>query len=1301
MERPHAQCLTLVLQSFKNQGGLDALKDILMVFFEEVKSSSASVEDTPPKDVSARLAAAYGGIKIILTLYSQITNPKYIIEASQTAVMSDRDREKADYFSPAQFLVELRMAVLPVVRTIWEADFVDSASSSIVKSLIEILRTVLEGDHEHGAFKRSDKIPVRTKATPKPFTIPSERISTLKEKGYDEELAREALYRCNNNIASAEEYCNGQYERALRNPIPSYENHTSPSRSRSPPAGRDSEATLPDAATGADATHGLRVQPLITGSGIDDESNPHVEVQEASSEDLPTEPIPPPPAPGVPQESNDAGGDDLLPMSIDNLLNLIQIPAVDDPSAGSATSSSEVAQPSRSTNEATTFKLPETVTIDDLDFERSEIRLVLIDRCLNVLNVHSDVTFELADLITAAVARATDSVSMRRDIGETLVQSLISLQLDEDFRPEGKKIAAYANLLALVLQDKDFYEAALDELKDNFATFLGFIKVSPDQAVEASSPWIGQILLIIEKMLGEDAQPQQIKWTPPGSDETSSTTPIADLEDPVIPLSDKIQLFDAIVEVLPRIGKDESLALSVVRVLVILTRHRELAVKLGGKRNMQRLFVMVKQLAGMTNDRLQSAFMLVLRHVVEDEDTIRQIMRSEIVASFKARPARQTDTTGYVRQLYHLVLRDPQIFIEVTNEKLKLQRFDSNQRPQFLSLKAETDAELLSNSAPLDSATAVGEAASATPLKSDEDDIKPPSEQQGAATNEGTKPLELKTPIVEHPDGVIHYLLCELLSYKDVEDRDTSSTLKDAPKPPKPSTQGDLDMTNGYATPMPSTAAPTNPTESKDVKKEEFKADQHPVYIYRCFLLQCLTELLSSYNRTKIEFINFSRKADPQAVTPSKPRSGVLNYLLNAVIPLGTLEHEESLSFRKKNATSSWAMSAIVALCSKTGEQGDEKSRNAADNGDEPGLLFVRKFVLEHALKAYKDANAATEALDVKYARMLCIADLFNQMLTSRPYQGGTPPNIEVNSVPQKDIAKIMYEKNFISAMTSSIADIDLKFPGSKRVVKYILRPLKQLTRAAITLSETSSITTASGHTDEDEISTASSVSDFDVEREETPDLFRNSTLGMFEPGHEEESSSDSSEGDEEMYDDEYGEEMDYEEELPGDSGDVISDEDEEIDGAGHMEGLPGDVGMDVEVVIDEDDDDGPTDEDDEDEDDSEDMEDGDEIEIIDDIQDDEEEHSLAEGEEDEWQSEIDGEDGYEVADDVEHDLSQDPDQLDNVQAIEGEAQNVLERMGRAELEMELGDGEYMDDVVHDEEGTLYLPNYDCYLSDC
>ncbi len=987
-------------------------------------------------------------------------------------------------------------------------------------------------------------------------------------------------------------------------------------------------------------------------------------------------------------------------MSIDNLLNQADMLSNDEAAAiAAATTPTNTTPPPTRVNQIDAERFPKVVTLDDLNEERLKVRNNLIDRALDVLNVHGDVTFELADLITAAAAKATDVATMRREIGETLVQSLISFQMDEDFRSAGKKIAAYANLLALVLQEREFYDATLDELKGNFAALLGFVKVFPDQTPEESSPWIGQILLIVEKLLAEDAQPRRIEWTPPSSDEARVDTSIAETEAPLIPMDEKMQLFEAINEILPRIRKDESLALSVVRVLVILTRNRVIASKLGDRRNMQRLFVMVKQLAGITNEKLQTSFMLVLRHVIEDDETIRQIMRSEIVANFETRPTRPTDTTGYVRQFYHLLLRSPEIFIEVTNEKLKLQKFDASQPPQILVLKSQDkDA----GPSPIHPPTSTIDETRNEGVNEAQvtGDVKPTTEESDKALSEKPKPAEAKPPVVESPDGVIHYLLCELLSYKDVEDKDPSPPAKEPMKEPTPSVTADVEMSNG-TTPTPvGSPAPAETAEPKKADKPEFKADQHPIYIYRCFLLQCLTELLSFYNRSKIEFINFSRKADPKAMTPSKPRSGVLNYLLNAVIPVGTLNHEETISFRKKSSTSNWAMSAIVALCLKSGEKGYVKKRELVEDDDEPDLLFVRKFVLEHALKAYKDASASNEPLDVKYSRMLCIADLFHRLLSGRLVQSANPPGTDTSSASQKQLARLMFEKNFISALTSSIADIDLNFPGSKRAVKYILRPLKQLTHTAIILSESSSISTTPGQTEDDEISTATSVSDMDDEREETPDLFRNSTLGMFEPNREEESSSESSEGDDDMYDDEYGEEMDYEEEMERDGDEVISDEEEELEGVGHVEGLPGDVGMDLEVVIDgdEDEDEDPSEDDD---DDLEGMDDGEEVEVIDEINGDNENDSLAEGEDEEWRDEDEEAEGYEGDEGIDDGIgeSQDPgsvarDVRDIMREFQAAA-GVEARLEGGNIAMDIGE-EYIDDIVHGEDDgesmTFQLP---------
>jgi E3 ubiquitin-protein ligase HUWE1 len=1212
-ERPHSHYLTLVLFAFKKRQGLKVMKEICDVFMREVKAL------TPPEsvsesenDVSARLTSAYGGIKIILSFFAELASGKNIVDSSQTQAITtgdrDRDRDRPDYFQPGQFLVDLRMEILPMARDLWNSDFATQSSSSVVKCLVDILRSSLDGEYETGAARRSDTPPLLAEATRKTVVVNKDRVTHLhEEKGFDKDLATEALYRCNNVFLAAEEYCKAQNR--LRAPP------------RVPPNPEDIDSaggeTSEDTALG-DAppfNSGFLERSTLamllaqaSGRSTDDGS------REQQDQDRP--------------DTELGNGTEFLARALTQILNDEQSVTGEDrdmsshrnarnaDASGNSSESSNQARPASSEQPTEqSSRRRELTTVEDLDGEREKVRSNLIERCLDVLNEHHDVSFELSDLIASATKKHSDPESFRREVGEILVQSLVSLQM-ENFQAAGKKVAAYAHLLALVLQDKDMYTATLDELKECFTTFLGFIKVSPEKSADESFPWIGHVLLILEKLLSDDAQPPQIRWNLPDSDNSDDAGP-AHLEEPLVSLDEKMQLYEAVVEILPRIGKDDTLALSVCRILVILTRNRSIAVRLGEKRSLQRLFVMVKQLSSSTNEKLQSAFMLILRHIVEDDDTIRQIMRSEIVANFESKSSRQIDTTGYVRQMYHLVLRSPELFVEVSNEKLKLQRYDNRQRPQILTLKSDK-----TSGSPVSSSAREGAENTST------GNNNVPSGAPSSDDKEKGKGADLKPPVVENPDGVIHYLLSELLSYKDVEDREPPAETGDTAVNDQSEAQTDIEMATDEPTPSVSSAELPGARTSKKPEKPPFKADEHPIYIYRCFLLQCLTELLSSYNRTKVEFINFSRKADPLATTPSKPRSGILNYLLNVLVPVGTMEHDESVAFKKRSNTSAWTMRVLVALCTKTGEFGGPGRRRNDQNlneEDEPELAFVRRFVLEHALRTYKEANASNEQLDVKYSRLMSLADLFDKMLSGYAFVSGdtTFPSST------RQLAKTMYEKHFIAALTASIAEIDLNFPASKRVIKYILRPLNKLTQTAVILSESSDISTL-GDTEEDEISSATSVSDLDDDREETPDLFRHSTLGMLEPRHEEETSSEESEEeeDDQMYDDEYDDEMDYDEDMPEDDGEVVSDEEDEIEGMGPIEGLPGDSGMDIEVVIDEDEDD-EDEEDDDEEDDGSDMDD-DEI-LAGEITGDHDNDSLEEGEEDEWESEEMSEDEEEA----------------------------------------------------------------------
>lgn len=109
---------------------------------------------------------------------------------------------------------------------------------------------------------------------------------------------------------------------------------------------------------------------------------------------------------------------------------------------------------------------------------------------------------------------------------------------------------------------------------------------------------------------------------------------------------------------------------------------------------------------------------------------------------------------------------------------------------------------------------------------------------------------------------------------------------------------------------------------------------------------------------------------------------------------------------------------------------------------------------------------------------------------------------------------------------------------------------------------------------------------------------------------------------------------MEYEEEMAEDEEDNISEEDEDIEGMGHIEGLSGDHGMDVEVIMEEDDDDDEDEDGSSGEDDEHDSEDDDaRVEIIDEagnIQELGEDDDLEEWESDEGDDDGEDEEDYE-----------------------------------------------------------------------
>lgn len=1065
------QLLMPVLLAFKERGGFAVLNSMLRSFMRQV-----GVDNAAGAIDSTRAKVASFGMRKILDLYVLIVNGKYVCDSTGQFNLPPRsERPPRDSTFANNLVVELRLLVLPVINELWQSDLIESISDPTVVSIIDILNNVSAADQEPQAGQRVDKSSTTIfNAKQETYDWGNVRydVARLVEAGYDEDLAAEAVFRSNGNYHYANEYCRAHKAGIAggRNPIP-------PADAYTPSAAEESTSEAPQA---ADASGAENTEPMAVDSAP--------EVQPATEDDA---------------HADTAEDDDDSSQATEENRDT---PSAGPNSQGSGGQAAQDTAESAAGNGEDKDKPDLRAELDEL---RAHLREGLIDKSLDVLRAHPASAIDISELIRTMVFRQKPSDEVREEVGATLANALSSLAMDDEEKiANGRSIASYSHLLALLLQDKHFFLCNTDTLKDKVDEYLGFLNISSMTPSDELPPWIPFILLVLETLLQHDEKPQECKWEAPTSENDPIVAPTLTPRETMVPENSRMQLLNAVLDILPRIGKDEALATAILRILVILTRHRNAAQQLGERKNLQRLFVMVKQLSvlgaeSLKTSKINSWIMVILRHIVEDEETTAQIIKAEIQSQMTGvnRPQRRLDSHGYIQSLASTAIRAPETFVDVSANIISIDQWTpsdplNSRGASTLVLKESPGSDSKA------SETGDNDDGDARPMPS----VDTGSEDVKESTEIGDKemtdaPKESKWPTVENPDGVVHFLLCELLNYKEVDDKDTAAPpMKDL----KPSD-------SSSPTPEASGSSPSTPDEpsttdgsDKKVQKPVFKPEEHPIFVYRSFLLNSLAELLQSYNRTKMEFLSFKRSVPPQlGSTPVRPRSSIVNYLIDLLCQDSLNGTSDTMASKKKSATATRAASVLVALVTRSGEKVYDRSRDRFEYDDDPDLLFVRKFVLDTILKAFERAAGPDESLDSRYARMQSLAELMCQIIGDKEKDHpSTHRSDMLNTQVHAQLRRMMYEKGYLEKLTASIAEIDLKYPGVKRVIKYILRVLRILTETAKDLSLTSNVIPTSSLPEyiEDEIASASSLSDLEDDREETPDLYRHSALGMLEP---------------------------------------------------------------------------------------------------------------------------------------------------------------------------------------------------------
>ena len=561
------------------------------------------------------------------------------------------------------------------------------------------------------------------------------------------------------------------------------------------------------------------------------------------------------------------------------------------------------------------------------------------------------------------------------------------------FDVQEEPLAVRCRLLALVLAESPREVLEISSGKDrSLMDLLHALLLSQPIAKEADQPlpkWLASLLLAIEILLACSEEPR------------SAT--LVKAEEPVeIPellagppyTEARATLFDLSVRLLniSQLPRDELLA--TLMVLVLLTKERSYADKLISQGGIPLLLQRLQSPSTDTSATgMQSCIVIIFRHLVEDNVILENVINQEIKRFATNSRGRPIDVLSYIRSSQYMVARSPRTFMDVTQKDFMLVR------PDAPNSHIVVRPGILESSQP----------------------------QIGKASEEAEKTESMQVdeqstvnadPSVSF-EAVVHHLLGELMR--------VGKSASDALRSEATVAKGENQTS---AVPVDSNTEDTALTDvSKNNTGGESASHQKDDYSYACFLMQCLSELLFSYDQCKVAFLSYPKT---HAQTPAKgalsrTKSSALHFLLTELVSFGAFNVEPKFDARKRIILCNWAMSVVVALCVDGGSLSD----SSVD------LLSIRKLVLESISRSLKE-SPPNETTDARYGRILALADLCHRLLTVRFNSGS---NKSVDETPMQ-LAKIMLEKNFVATLTHVLSDVDLNYPNMRSLVTAILRPL-------------------------------------------------------------------------------------------------------------------------------------------------------------------------------------------------------------------------------------------------------------------
>ncbi|KAI8340111.1 hypothetical protein BC941DRAFT_468384 [Chlamydoabsidia padenii] len=891
--------------TFDKNDGTKLLTDTLDKLWAAAESVEAiPIAERSTSDQEDLLPRIDASIELLLAVLLNISSIKLLMDSPYTThFIKSKDRSAPDLFEPREWNISVTLRVA-AIRKHLKSDHFYKFPKQVLRMYIKVLAQLMSNDFgkskqgdtwasigggpgssgiQFGLGGASGNNPGSSLSTPTPSpfniirtpTIPNEAgVQTLVDMGFNRTGAEQAMVRCNNQISRAVDYLFSHPSALLAGGSNSTRNRggntsTTDQPSSNSPAqnttAQEQQTLEHQSTTESDAHHdsdnnGDNAED-DTHEDEDGDHDMEEEVDDFSDED----------GMGVYDHDDDDGEDhdadsDMNDGDDDDHSRAFGfgLMASRYRSSGDGSSSNKgknKAQPSEQEKE----------DLKALDEVRNNLRQELPEILLQLVDERDDVIFDAHSLLVVVCKGDDDkSSTLAKSVMSSLVKR-VQESLNKDVLPY-TKVCSELRLTALLLRDAPFH-SVIPEIASDMTCLFDIIEKSKADLSDPSTPtpiWLASALLVLEMFICQSDEPKEVKLVNAAkkddddndkgkgidTGDNNGDTEMKNTEqgdksatdnDGVVAITDhqREQLLLCCIGLLKKTKLSRDDLFAILRIIVRLTKNHADALRLVDNGGLELLSA--KPRSSLFGFQGQQAFIiLILRHVIEDKAVLEEQI-DDIITTWGTIPRpRNLDITTYFRNNAAIALRDPAVFLQVSEKICRLTRYNGLETSRQIKIIGKDDTD--------------GSTDGTTPAPT-------------------TSTSTHRSKIGKNSSIVINHLLNELLAVRSTD------------------------------------------KEQNDLK-----------FAYTGSILQCLVELVSSYPSCKYDIYNFSRQrvsSNKSGNNSTRPHQ-ILDILINDLLPYNAIKPTDDES-RKGAGLSMWTSCVLVAMCYNTLSKSEVRSYGKSD----------------------------------------------------------------------------------------------------------------------------------------------------------------------------------------------------------------------------------------------------------------------------------------------------------------------------------------------------------------------------------